>query len=209
MKTVIVSGGELGEWALEHIKGADFLIGVDRGAYFLAQRNIKMNLAIGDFDSVNEAELLCVTQFAQQSIRYKPEKDETDTELALKAAIKISEKITIVGGLGGRHDHTLANLHLLYKSKENGCFCELYDEKHHIILVHDVYYLKKDKYKLISLIPFTTEVSGISVMGCRYPLNNATFKIGVTRGISNYLVENEGVIRVKEGALIVVRAFED
>ena len=61
----------------------------------------------------------------------------------------------------------------------------------------------KGKQEYISLIPYTEKVTGITLSGFKYPLENETLKIGISRGISNELLEEEGLIHIEEGILIV------
>ena len=88
----------------------DFLIGVDRGALIAYQNNIYVNLAIGDFDSVTKDELILI-QEKSKVIKLNPIKDLTDTAEALKYAFKLSNDVTMLGGIEGKRiEHFIANL---------------------------------------------------------------------------------------------------
>ena len=115
MKTLIVTGGNINiNFLKEYLKENKFnkIIAVDKGLETFDKINIMPDIIIGDFDSV-KTEIL--KQYKNtEIISLNPEKDFTDTHMALKLAIEIgSEKITIIGAIGTRIDHTLANVHIL------------------------------------------------------------------------------------------------
>ncbi|MEH7308114.1 thiamine diphosphokinase, partial [Neobacillus drentensis] len=91
-------------------------VGVDRGVYHLIKRNITPTIAFGDFDSVSTEELLFIEGRVTELKKFKPEKDETDMELALNWALSQNPRIIrLFGATGGRLDHLFANVHLLLK----------------------------------------------------------------------------------------------
>lgn len=165
---------------------------------------------MGDFDSVN----IEILQFYQNNPKvifhkYNPEKDNTDTDIALKLAIQLNSlSITIMGALGKRMDHALANIHILKDALEVGIPCKILDAYNKIYLVKDKITLVKNKTygKYISLIPFTTTVEGLTLKGFKYPLNNASLSIGLSLGVSNELVEEVATIQLKQGILIVIES---
>lgn len=165
---------------------------------------------MGDFDSVN----IEILQFYQNNSRiifyqYNPEKDNTDTDIALKLAIQLnSSSITIMGALGKRMDHALANIHILRDALEVGIPCKILDAHNKIYLVKDSITLVKNKAygKYISLIPLTNTVDGLTLKGLKYPLNNASLSIGSSLGVSNEIVDDLATIKLKEGILIVIES---
>lgn len=92
----------------------DCFVGIDRGCSFLLQNHLPLDLAVGDFDSVSEQELKKIKTAAKQFVTAPAEKEDTDTELALKTIFQQFDKaeVTIFGAFGGRLDHTLANIFL-------------------------------------------------------------------------------------------------
>lgn len=92
----------------------DVFVGVDAGSLFLLKHGLPLDLAIGDFDSVTEAEFEEIQQAATEVIQAPAEKDDTDLELALKTVFQRypEAKAQIFGALGGRIDHLLSNLFL-------------------------------------------------------------------------------------------------
>lgn len=113
MKILLAAGGDPNHWPA-FSNDFDKIIGIDRGNLFLLRRGIVPDLAIGDFDSLNEAEKKEVfSQIAE--IQTSPaEKDDTDTQLALVTVFERypEAKVTLIGATGGRLDHLLANLWL-------------------------------------------------------------------------------------------------
>jgi len=208
-RAVIVSGGHLGEWALEHILPGDFLIGADSGADFLLQSGLRIDLAIGDFDSVPAGRLQTILAAAGEWRTVDPvDKDWTDTELALREAIRRGfRRILLLGGLGTRFDHSLANVHLLHQALIHQCEAILIDEHNEIRLCAGACRIQADdRYPYVSLLPMTPRVTGINLTGFRYPLTNAELVMGQSLGISNVLDAECGMISVREGMLLVIRS---
>lgn len=210
IETIIISGGNINEeFAKKTILSKKYknIISADKGLEVLDKCNIKPNYIIGDFDSLNEDILKkYVDDQNIKIIRLNPEKDYTDTHMALKLAIELeSTDITIIGAIGTRLDHTLANIHILKEALEKNVSCKILNENNKIILIDKQVKIKKD-YPYVSLIPFTTIVTGVTLKGFKYTLHNATMKIGESIGISNEQIEDEAIIRVNEGILIIIQS---
>lgn len=209
--TLIISGGNINKNFLkEIINENEFnnIIACDKGLEILYKCKIKPNYIIGDFDSVNTNILMNYKENKEiNTIELKPEKDYTDTHMALKLALKLkSDNITIVGAIGSRLDHTLANINVLKEALDNKIPCKIVDENNNISLINKNTKIEKDnKYKYISLIPITTVATGVTLQGFKYPLENATMKIGESIGVSNEQVEQTAKINIKEGILILLK----
>ena len=186
------------------------IIVCDRGLEALYKLKIIPNHVVGDFDSVSP-EILEFYKKQSQIIfhTYHAEKDNTDTDIALKLAIRLkSSKITIMGALGKRMDHAIANIHILKDALEANIPCQIIDEHNRIYLINKEITLEKDKIygKYVSLIPLTSEVEGITLTGFKYPLENYTLPIGTSLGISNEIIEDRAHIEMKKGILIVIES---
>lgn len=208
-RAIIFSGGNLGPWALDFIDSTDYLIGADAGAAFLLTHGYKPHLSLGDFDSVDPRVMNRITFESDECLAYDAvDKDWTDTELALREAMNRGyTDILIIGALGTRFDHSLANVHLLRQAADRGCDALLIDERNEIRLCVSQCRLTADeRYDYVSLLPLTDQVAGITLHGFRYPLTNATLTIGQSLGISNVLEETEGSISLTEGMLLVIRS---
>ncbi len=213
METLIIAGGNINfEMLLKYRKigKKQNIIAVDKGLEALFQLDILPDHVVGDFDSIDK-EILKKYQKNSQIIfhEYRPEKDNTDTDMALKLAIELkSSHITVIGALGKRMDHAISNIHILKDALKAKIPCQIVDEYNKIYLIKDNILLnKKETYgKYISLIPLTTTVEGVTLKGFKYLLQNATFVIGESLGVSNELIEEIGYIEIKKGIFIVIES---
>lgn len=110
IKVALFAGGDLRYFAGDF----DYFVGVDRGSLYLIEQGFPLDLAVGDFDSISAEELMQVTSQADRLIQAPAEKDDTDTELALKTIFMDwpEAQVTIFGAFGGRLDHLMSNLFL-------------------------------------------------------------------------------------------------
>ena len=213
METLIIAGGEINIKILEKYcvnVSKQNIIAVDRGLEALYQLQMIPNHVVGDFDSVSP-EILTFYKNQPQIIfhKFNAEKDNTDTDIALKLAIQLkSSKITILGALGKRMDHALANIHILKDALEANIPCQIIDEHNRIYLINKEMTLEKDKVygKYVSLIPLTSTVEGLTLTGFKYPLNEYTLPIGTSLGISNEIIEDRAYIKMKKGILIAIES---
>jgi thiamine pyrophosphokinase len=138
-----------------------------------------------------------------------PEKDDTDTEFAIREAIRRgADDITIVGGTGTRLDHVLGNVWLLGIGLEEGVSLQLLDEHNRIRLIDSPMILSREEQygTYISLIPFSGEVRGVTLRGLKYPLNDYTLGGFCSLGISNEIVAEEAYIGFTAGLLLVIES---
>jgi thiamine pyrophosphokinase len=208
-RALIFTGGNLGPWAFSYMNSNDYLIGADRGAEFLIRSGYTPHLALGDFDSVLPDQMQQIADTVLELLTYDAfDKDWTDTELALREAMARGfREVLILGVLGTRFDHGLGNVHLLRQAVEKGCKLTLIDENNKINLCVDRFELEAHaEFPYTSLLPLTPEVTGVTLTGFRYPLHEATLKLGYSIGISNVLDEPTGLITVASGMLLVIRS---
>ncbi|RHW36454.1 thiamine diphosphokinase [Neobacillus notoginsengisoli] len=188
----------------------DKWIGVDRGTAVLLERGINPYAAFGDFDSVTEEELAFIKTSIHNLRKVKPEKDETDMELALEWAVQQNPRmIRLFGATGGRIDHFLANLQLMqrYNEKQYAPELKMIDIRNTVYIKSaGTYQVKKDENKYISFLPGTSDVSGLTLKGFKYPLENRHIPKGSTLCISNELVGDYGTFSFSEGILIIIRS---
>ena len=138
--------------------------------------------------------------------RFPREKDETDLELALlHAASAGATAIDILGALGGRWDHTLANVALLALPELRGRRARLLADGQTLFLVRDAAVLEGQAGDTVSLLPLTGEAHGVTTRGLRYPLDDATLSYERARGVSNVLLDPPGHVSLREGLLLVVQ----
>ena len=184
MEIAIISGGDINfEFLKDYLKEHknQIIIAVDKGLEALYSLNIVPNHIVGDLDSASHDILDYYKNNTKIMFhRYDPEKDFTDTDIALNLALSLKpSNITIIGALGKRMDHTLANIHILKYALEANITCQILDINNKIYLIDSFLKLEKSKLygKYISLIPLTSSVSGLTLTGFKYPVNNFTLSI--------------------------------
>ncbi|MDP9483788.1 MAG: thiamine diphosphokinase, partial [Chloroflexota bacterium] len=134
-------------------------------------------------------------------------KDESDTELAVRAALaRGADALTVVGGLGGRPDHLLANIALLALPELAELPAELLDGSTRVGLVRPGRgrELAGRVGDLVSLIPFGSGVAGVSTAGLAWPLDDEALQLGPARGLSNVRVAPVARVSIRSGTLIVI-----
>lgn len=186
----------------------DYWIGADKGSSRLVEANISLDLAIGDFDSITEVELIRVKKYAKKIKVFPIEKDETDLDLAILEAIALKpDNLVIFGATGGRMDHTLANIQLLYRL-DPGIQTSIIDSQNEISLfrsgTHDV--KENDELPIISFIPLTPIVAGLSLENFYYPLEDKIIEWGSTLCLSNKLIRKKGTFSFDTGILIMIKS---
>ena len=190
------------------IRENDVIIGVDRAAYWLITKGIIPDVAIGDFDSVTEHELTVIKQKVKTIKQYKPEKNFTDTELALRYAFRLHPtSIIFFGGSGSRLDHTIGTLQLLEQSKKRGILAVFCDEHNEVVLVDRGRTIlnKREGYRYVSVLPVTASIE-ITLSKFKYEIDHLTIRRGKTRGISNEFVGNVAEITLHNGKALVVQS---
>ncbi|ONI42258.1 thiamine diphosphokinase [Candidatus Epulonipiscium fishelsonii] len=208
MKVAILVNGSYDDYKFcDDIDKNDYIICADNGLSHAKKLGVVPNIILGDFDSVNPEILKYFENQNIPIIRFIAEKDETDTELALHHAFGVgATDITIYGGVGTRFDHSLANVHLLYQALQNGVTARL-KNKHNIITLIDKRIEISGKEKdLVSLIPFTPQVTGVTTTNLAYKLNMGQFSQGNPYGISNYMTSHTACIEIEQGLLLVIQA---
>ena len=187
----------------------DVWIGADRGAFTLLNNQIKVNYAVGDFDSVDHEEKKVIKQYARYYAEYPPEKDKTDIEIALLKAFELKPtKIYLFGVTGGRLDHELVNIQLLYSIITKGIEGVVVDKYNMLELTTPNSYKveRDDNYPNISFIPYTQQVKGLTLTDFYYPLVNESISWGSTLSISNKLLSNSGTFFYEEGILLLIKS---
>lgn len=180
-----------------------YVIGVDKGALYCLENNIKMDCAIGDFDSIDEKSYIEINKITKV-IKLNPIKDETDTQEALKLC-KNMDSITIVGGiLGKRIEHFYANLLLLKK------YSNLYikDDYSLIMTSNKSITIEKNEYKYISIFSIDPDTN-ITLNGFKYNLKDYNLSPDCLLGISNEIIENKATLSLKSGKIILFFTKED
>jgi thiamine pyrophosphokinase len=209
----IVSGGRLGDQSFFQKKIAQMenclIICCDGGVRHLQQTGIKPDVIIGDMDSIDPAQLESYSRQGIKIIKYPANKNFTDTELALNYAINLKPAaIYIWAALGGRLDHTLANVFLLIKGKDASIETYLIDEYCESFILNGSNEFSSAVGQTVSLIALSPQVEGITLQGFLYPLDYATLRMGESRTVSNIINEDDAKISVRSGNLLVIRYWQ-
>jgi thiamine pyrophosphokinase len=189
----------------ERIRAADLLVAADGGALPLLRLGLSPQLVIGDLDSLDAAAEAELRRLGVELRRFPRAKDETDLELALLlAAERGAERVDVLGALGGRWDHTLANVAMLDMPELRGRQVRLLDGNQTLFAVRDAAPLEGQRGDTVSLLPLTPEARGVTTAGLLYPLTDATLRYERARGVSNVLLDPPGRVSLREGLLLVV-----
>ena len=213
MKVLIVLGGRLSDNFLKEMYEtyqADHVIVADGALAAMDRTGLLFQSLVGDFDTI-APELLKKYEhrLGLYVERHIPEKNETDSELAVRIAMKKKPtQIMILGATGGRMDHAIGNIHLMYQCMKQGIPCAIYDEWNKIQLIEKEAVLeKKTAYgTYVSFLPFFESAQNVTLKGFRYPLTYATLEKGTTLAISNEIEADKASVTVEKGILICIES---
>ena len=179
---------------------ADYVIAADAGYESARALGVKTDLLLGDYDSAPAPEL------DARTVRLPAEKDDTDTYYAVRKALEIGfEEVVILGGIGGRFDHTMANLQTLFYLAQSGVKGFLGDETTEVtVLLPGTYEFAKREDVYVSLFTAEKETGGVTLRGLKYPLTDATLTNAFPVGVSNEFVDEKAMISFKKGSLYLM-----
>ncbi len=211
MTAILISGGTVTAGFVKKVREQypDAVVyAVDGGLAVAEAAGIVPDYLVGDFDTADAAlveryESTCVT------IRHQPEKDATDTELAVDEALaKGADRIILLGATGSRLDHTLANFHMLYRILLQGKKGWILNENNRISLHDKSFTCKREELfgTYVSFLPFFGEVTGVTLKGFKYPLSGKTLTAGISLGISNEGQEEILEVSFLSGYLLMIEA---
>lgn len=185
------------------------IICADGGGAHARRLGLVPDILIGDLDSILAADLDFFKIAGVEIIKFKREKDMSDSELAVNTALdRGCRKIALLGALGTRIDHSLANILLLKKLLDKGITGIVANEHNEITIIKDRIILNRDINARVSLLALSETVEVVSVTGLYYPLCNDTLKVGSSFGISNEFTADTAEITVKDGILLVIKAWD-
>lgn len=178
------------------------VIAADSGAEYARELGLEVELAVGDFDSISAAALAALPRVE----RHPVEKNESDLELALAAALRLSpERILVLAGASGRLDHLFGGLLLLAADAFAGVRVDAQVGAAAVHVVRGERTLAGQPGELVSLFAVHGPASGVVTEGLVYPLRGETLELGSSRGLSNLFAAEEARIVVDSGVLLVVR----
>ena len=209
MRCVIISGSPETnpDFIKQAVKPDDYVICADRGYEFASLAGVEPNLIVGDFDSYKEK-----IPASCEIVMLNPHKDDTDTIHSIDLAFeKGFTDFLLLGALGGRTDHTFANITSLLYIADKGGRGVLLSEKERIELLNKgEYFYEKYCGKTFSLFPFGCESVCVSYRGVEYPLERYNLKSSVPLGISNVFTSEKSEIKIYDGnAILIINLKEE
>ena len=198
------------DWAA----GVELVIAADGGARHALTLKLRIDRWVGDGDSIDPADLAALAATGVAIDRVAAEKDESDAELALLAALLAgADSIVLLGALGGaRVDHAVSNLGLLANPALDGRPAWLYDEQAarcSLLTAPDqgglaTRHLEGREGDIVSLIPIGQTAEGVTTSGLRFPLVGESLVLGRTRGVSNVRTGPVASVTLESGRLLLI-----
>jgi len=181
-------------------------VAADRGAEHALAAGARLELAVGDFDSLPAATLRKLERAGVRLDRQPRDKDATDLELALDAAYALRpQRIVVVGGAAGRLDHLLGEVSLLASDAYRDVQVDAVLGGAAVAVVRGERTLVGAVGELLSLLALHGPAVGVATEGLRYPLRGETLEPGSTRGVSNVFVAPQARVSLERGVLLAVR----
>lgn len=205
MRAFIYTGGNIDAANItERPAEGELVIAADSGWNNAKALDAKPDLLLGDFDSLGMQNL----PEGPEIYQVPAEKDLTDTQLAVEMALsRGATEIVIIGGLSGRLDHTLSNLAVLEHLNEKKIPAILTDGQNRVRFVRGSGALiPRGGFRYLSLIAADNTVKGVSVQGCKYPLENAKLKKTYQYAVSNEIEGNCALVEVRKGGLYIIES---
>ena len=210
MRALILAGGDQPDPALldahwPRWREVSLVVAADGGARHAAPLGLPLHQVVGDFDSLSAADADELEAAGVTIARFPTNKDATDTELALLAALDAgATEIALLCTWGGRSDHAVGTLALLAHPRCGAAAVVILDEQTRTQLLRSgaAITLRGSAGRIISITPWGGDAT-VSATGVRWTLDSALLVAGSTRGISNVATATESIITVHDGAVLV------
>jgi thiamine pyrophosphokinase len=187
---------------------ATLVVAADGGLLKAEQLGLRPHLVVGDADSLAPETIAGLAARGIELQRHDADKEASDTELALREALRRgAREVVVLGALGGlRFEHSLANVLLLALPELEGHDAALIDGRTTVRLVSPGWPLELAGRagELVSLLPLSGEVTDVHTAGLRYALAGATLRQGPSLGLSNVMTAERASVSVGGGRLAVV-----
>ena len=206
MKAFIYTGGNIApDNITEQPKAGELRIAADGGYNNAKALGVHIDVLLGDLDSLSDTRDV---PKETEIIKVKPEKDFTDTQLAVETAIERgADDIVIIGGLSGRLDHTLSNLSILEDLWARRVHAVIADGNNRVRFIDSTSTLiAKSGYRYVSILLASDVAKGVSVEGCKYPLTNAKLERRFQYAVSNEITGNCALISLRKGSVYIVES---
>lgn len=187
------------------VRSFDCIVAVDGGFAHLAAINREPDIALGDFDSLG------YVPEGIEVIQHSPHKDKSDLEIAFDYAVEnAAESVVVYGGLGGRLDHTMANLQIGARFAEEGMEVAFVAQDCMVSIVTGParFSLPHVPEGTVSVFSARDCTYGVFEEGMEYPLDTDELTNRTTLGVSNELLGKPAYVSVREGTLYVFHPLE-
>jgi thiamine pyrophosphokinase len=203
---VFAGGSEPRAGASASLPDDAVVVAADGGADHALALGRRVDVAVGDFDSISPAGLAAVERAGARVERHAVDKDATDLELALAAALTFApRRVVVVGGVEGRLDHLLGELLLLGADAYAGVELDALLGAATVHVVRGERVISGIAGETISLFALQGPAHGVVTEGLVYPLRGETLAPGSTRGISNVFAGPEARVSVEHGVVFAIR----
>ena len=208
---VVIAGGKAPDAeAVRAIPVGTPVVAADRGLDHARALGIDVTVAVGDFDSASPEAVAAAEAGGVRVERHPPDKDATDLELALDAALELRPtRILVLAEGGGRLDHLLSALLLVASPRYASVELDAYLGRARVHVVRDERTLEGEPGELVSLFALHGPAEGVRTEGLVYPLAGETLEPGSSRGVSNVFAANAARIAVDRGVLVAIRPGAD
>ena len=210
MKVVVVASGDIGTGDARLLDDADVVIAADGGANALERLGVPTDVLVGDLDSADADVVERLGAGGTRIERHPVDKESSDTELALAAAVEAgATEIVLLGAIGGdRLDHALANVLLLAEAALADRDLRLVHAGASVRAIRgpDRRALSGPIGHLVTLLPVGGDARGVTTAGLRWQLDGATLAMGASRGLSNEIVATPAWVSLDAGGLLIIES---
>ena len=211
MRAAIFANGDLGDpdVARTWVREGDLIIAADGGLRHALSLGVTPALLVGDLDSAPR-ELVQIAERRGAVIQRHPvHKDKTDLELALDLARERgADEVVVLGALGGRLDHALANIFSLAPLADSGMTIRIVDVGYELVAIKDSVTVSGAAGDVVSLLSITDRSEGVTTQGLEYAVQDARFDRGSSFGVSNVMTGDAATVSVTSGLLLLVHVSQ-
>ncbi len=203
MRAVIIGNGAITNYdkIKQRLRCDDYVICADGGYNHAKQLGVKPSVVIGDMDSIGD------NDYDGEIINLPIRKDFTDSEVCVKyILLKHFDEVMMLGFTGKRQDHAISNLLLLKQFADTETRAYIVDENNEIYFTNSENTIYGKKGDIVSIIPITGNLCGVTTKGLDYPLNDETLIFGESRGVSNIMTSDKCKITIKSGSGFIIKA---
>ena len=202
----VFAGGEpVSAKRIRGLSAPDLVIAADSGADLAAASGVTVDVLIGDFDSISPEALEAAGRRRTRIETHDPDKDATDLQLALRAALRMdAREIVVIGGGGGRLDHLFGNVAAITDPALAGVPIHWITERETVYVVRTGHRIPIRPGSTFSLVPIGGDARGVTLTGSKWTLDDRTLRSGDTLGISNRALRPEISVSVRTGTLLLI-----